>query len=85
MTDIQINPIALIVIGWSLYWMKKQKVNTSSIVGECLGIVFWLALFPILNWAVVKYFDWEVVSFWVYFRFMMMVMVGRVVCWVRWW
>ena len=83
MAEIPIHPVALVVIGLYLSWMNRQKVSASSIVGECLAVVLWLALFPLLKWGVVEYFGWEVVSFWVYCRFMMMLLVGRIVEWVR--
>lgn len=85
MTDPSIHPIALIVIGWSLYRLEKQEINASSIVGECLAVVFWLSVCPLMKWLLVKYFgeNIQVVSFGVYFRVMMMLMLGRVVKWVR--
>lgn len=85
MTDIQMHPIALIVIGWSLHRMKRQKVDISSIMGELMAVVFWLSVYPLMKWLIGKCFDIDVVSFWVYFRLIIMLMIGRVVEWVRCW
>ena len=87
MANPSIHPIALIVIGWSLYRLEKQKINTYSIIGECLSVVFCLSVYPLMKWLLVKYFgeNIQVVSFVVYFRFMMMLVLGRVVGLVRVW
>ena len=84
-TNPQIHPIALLAIGWYYCWQGKQKVNASTIAGECLGLLFWLAVHPLVKWLVVKCFSGniEVISFGVYFRFMMMFMLGRVVEWSK--
>ena len=84
MSNIQIHPIAYIIIGLSLCCMNRKKVDTSSIVGECLAIVLCLSIYPLVKWGIGEYFgSFEIVDFGVYCRVMMMVMVGRVVRWVR--
>ena len=83
MTEQYIHPIALIIIGWYFYWTGKKKVTINSIIGEFLGLLFWLAVHPVMKWLIVKYSEGniEVISFGVYFKFMMMFMLGRVVEW----
>ena len=87
MTDLPIHPIALIIVGWSLCQLKKQEITASSIFGECLTLVFWLSVYPATKWLLVTCFGGkiEVVSFGVYLKFMMMLMLGRVVEWIRCW
>ena len=83
MTNPQIHPIALIFIGWYFYLSSKKKITAYTITGECLGLLFWLSVHPVIKWLVVKCFDGniEVMSFGVYFRFMVMFMMGRLVEW----
>lgn len=86
MTNPSIHPVALIVIGCFLYRLEKQEINTYSIVGECLAVVFCLSVYPLMKCLLVKNFEnIQVVSFGVYFRVMMMLVLGRVVGLVRVW
>jgi hypothetical protein len=85
MTDPQIHPIALLAIGWYYCWIGKQKPTIDSIIGECLGLLFWLAMHPLVKWLVGECFEGniEIISFGVYFKFMSMFMLGRVVEWFK--
>ncbi len=85
MTELYIHPITLIIIGWYFCWTGKKKPTIDSIAGECLGLLFWVTVHPLIKWLLVKYSEGniEVMSFGVYFRFMVMFMLGRVVEWVK--
>ena len=87
MTDIQIHPIALIVVGWSLIRANKQKVNATLILVEIFTVVLCLSAYPLMKWLLVKIFgeNIEVVSFGNYFRLIIMLMIGRGMHWIRRW
>jgi hypothetical protein len=51
-----IHPIALIIIGWYFYWTSKREVTVYTIAGECLGLLLWLLIYPIVKYLVDTHF-----------------------------